>query len=225
MGSVTMTTPATYLTRAAEKYGVSVDAIKSGSRKAAVAAARRAAVVDLRQKYRTRAGKQMSMERIGMLCGVSRFGVFRILERADTQNNVDKLYQHNSEDTILALKQHIRSMSGHDTYLDMSRAYNITPAGGLILSVLCVRYPHVVSSTRFLAQIQAAFEVSGITSNDISPDTLKVQISKLKRQFLAQGLPPPIERVGQRGITLSQDVAGILHYRFGLPAKLVMEVA
>lgn len=220
-----MTTPATYLTRAAEKYGVSVDAIKSGSRKAAVAAARRAAVVDLRQKYRTRAGKQMSMERIGMLCGVSRFGVFRILERADTQNNVDKLYQHNSEDTILALKQHIRSMSGHDTYLDMSRAYNITPAGGLILSVLCVRYPHVVSSTRFLAQIQAAFEVSGITSNDISPDTLKVQISKLKRQFLAQGLPPPIERVGQRGITLSQDVAGILHYRFGLPAKLVMEVA
>ncbi len=215
-----MTTPATYLTRAAEKYGVSVDAIKSGSRKAAVAAARHAAILDLRHRYRTRKGDQMSLAQIGHLCGISRTAVANVLKRKSSH----KVCDQNIEHTVDTLRAYIRSMSGHDTYLDLARAYSITPACGLILSVLCTRYPHVVARDRFMDQVCAMSDVTGLGLKDMNSETLRTQISKLRRQFSAQGLPDPVENVGN-GITLSQDVAGILHYRFGLPAKLVMEVA
>lgn len=195
---------------------MSVEALKTRSRKPHIAAARKQAMQELLD-YKEGA---LSLAMIGKYLNVGKTAVAQFKKRSE--ENVHYLSERFSADEYV---RHLKRISGMSLHYEIANKIDCTAGEALYIATLAEQYPKFMSRSSLIIALTEGMRHFPGASEEVDEETIRPFRSRLRRKVSRRALPDPFEFCKPDGERLSQPFAQWMHYKFGAPVVYLKATA
>lgn len=176
-----------------------------------------------RASMRVSQARKEIAQRLKLEHGWSYGQIARVLRcrRSAIQHALASPVKRDAEQRVEGLEATLRRYLGLDLAPEIAAKTGLSRSFSLWLSILVEAYPRTLSAERMLEQYEHAAEILRVETGDLSDNTVRVAVLRIRRHFAEVGLADPIETVASCGYRLAPDVVGWMAANFGKPASVV----